>query len=48
MTNLADVAAVFSGNQDITMPVARALHKHLGIPAESLLQEPAEYRQSID
>lgn len=35
------VAEVLSGKQDITMPMARALHKHLGIPAESLLQEPS-------
>ena len=35
------VTAVLSGKQDITMPMARALRKHLGIPAEILLQEPA-------
>ena len=35
------VSAVLSGKQDITMPMARALHKHLGISAEILLQEPA-------
>ena len=33
-------AAVLSGQMDITMPMARALHKHWGIPAEVLLQEP--------
>ncbi len=32
--------AVLSGKMDITMPMARALHKHWGIPAEVLLQEP--------
>lgn len=32
-------AAVLSGEMDITM--ARALHKHWGIPAEVLLQEPS-------
>ena len=46
--SLADVAAVLSGKQDITMPMARALHKHLGIPAESLLQEPTGDRQDLD
>ena len=25
------------------MPMARALHRHLGIPAEDLLKEPAAY-----
>ena len=35
------VAEVLSGKRDITMPMARALHKKLGIPAESLLQEPS-------
>ena len=34
------VAEVLAGKRDITMPMARALHKQLGIPAESLLQEP--------
>ena len=35
------VAEVLAGKRDITMPMARALHKHMGIPAESLLQEPS-------
>lgn len=35
------VAEVLSGKRDITMPMARALHQHLGIPAETLLHEPA-------
>ena len=35
------VSEVLSRKRDITMPMARALHKHLGIPAETLLQEPA-------
>ena len=39
--SLSEVAAVLSRRQDITMPMARALHKHLGIPAETLLHEPA-------
>ena len=33
------VSEVLSGKRDITMPMARALHKHLDIPAETLLQE---------
>ena len=35
----AKVSEVLSGKRGITMPMARALHKHLGIPAEALLQE---------
>ena len=31
---------VLSGKRDITMAMARALHKHLGIPADVLLQDP--------
>ena len=34
------VSEVLSGKRDITMPMARALHKRLGISAEVLLQEP--------
>lgn len=34
------VAEVLSGKGEITMQIARALHKHIGIPAESLLQDP--------
>ena len=33
-------AAVLSGKMDITISMARALHKHWGIPAEVLLQDP--------
>lgn len=33
------VSEVLSGKRDITMPMARALHRHLDIPAETLLQE---------
>lgn len=36
----AKVAEVLSGKRAITMPMARALHRHLGIPAEVLLREP--------
>ena len=34
------VSEVLSGTRTITMPMARALHRHLEIPAEILLQEP--------
>lgn len=37
------VSEVLSGKRSLTMPMARALHKHLGIPAEALLKEPATY-----
>ncbi len=36
----ATVSEVLSGKRDLTISMARALHKHLGIPAESLLGEP--------
>ena len=36
----AKVSEVLSGKRAITMPVARALHEHLGIPARVLLQKP--------
>ena len=36
----AKVSEVLSGKRDITMSMARALHQHLGIPADVLLQEP--------
>ena len=34
------VSEILAGRRDITMSIARALHKHLGIPADVLLQEP--------
>ena len=34
------VSEVLSGKRPITMSMARALHRHLGIPAEVLIQEP--------
>lgn len=37
----AKVSGVLSGQCDITMKMARALHRDLGIPAETLLQDPA-------
>jgi HTH-type transcriptional regulator / antitoxin HigA len=36
----AKVSEVLSGKRRITMPIARALHEHFGIPAEVLLQKP--------
>lgn len=35
----AKVSEVLSGKRQLTMSMARALHQHLGIPAEVLLQE---------
>lgn len=35
----AKVSEVLSGKRQLTMPMARALHEHLGIPAEALLQD---------
>ncbi|MCY3857584.1 MAG: transcriptional regulator [Gammaproteobacteria bacterium] len=34
------VSEVLSGKRAITMPMARALHEHLGIPSDVLIQEP--------
>ena len=36
----AKVSEVLSGKRPITMAMARALHKHLGVPADVLLREP--------
>lgn len=36
----AKVSEVLTGKRQITMPMARALHEHLGIPADVLLQDP--------
>ncbi len=45
----AKVSEVLSGKRSITMPMARALHKHLGIPADVLLREPgAALRKPLD
>ena len=38
----ARVSEVLSGKRAITMAMARALHEHLGISAEVLLQKPVE------
>ena len=34
------VSEILTGKRDVTISMARALHKHLGIPADVLLQEP--------
>ena len=45
----AKVSEVLSGKRGITMAMARALHKHLKIPAEILLQEPdADFAPTFD
>lgn len=36
----AKVSEVLAGKRDLTLPMIRALHKHLGMPAEVLIQEP--------
>lgn len=36
----AKVSEVLAGTRPLTLPMARALHRHLGIPAEVLLQDP--------
>jgi len=36
----AKVSEVLAGKRPLTMPMARALHEHLGIPADVLLQAP--------
>lgn len=35
----AKVSEVLSGRRDLTLPMARALHEHLGIPADVLLRQ---------
>ena len=37
------VSEVLSGTRPLTMRMARALHRHLGIPAEILLKEPNDH-----
>ena len=41
----AKVSEVLSGKRAITMPMARALHEHLGIPADVLLRRPDATRE---
>ena len=38
------VSEVLSGKRAITTPMARALHEHLGIPADVLLRRPEDTR----
>ena len=40
MGSRAKVSEVMSGRRAITMSMARSLHRHLGIPADALLQDP--------
>ncbi len=40
----AKVSEVLAGKRTITLPMARALHEHLGIPADVLLRAPAATR----
>ncbi len=40
MGGKAKVSEVLSGKQTLTLQMIRALHEHLGIPAEVLLQTP--------
>ena len=45
----AKVSEVLSGKRDLTMSMARALHEHLGIPADVLLQKRgAEFDVALD
>ena len=44
----ARVAEVLAGKRAITMAMARALHQHLGIPADVLLREPSRDPGVID
>lgn len=36
----AEVSEVLAGKRPLTLPMARALHQHLGIPAAVLLHDP--------
>ncbi len=36
----AKVSEILSGKRRLTLPMARALHEHFGIPADVLLSEP--------
>ncbi len=38
--SIVEVKAVLSGQHPLTLPMIRALHKYLEIPADVLLQEP--------
>ena len=42
------VSEVLSGKQPLTLPMIRALHKHLGIPAEVLVGDPAPASEAVE
>lgn len=44
----AKVSEVLSGKRPITLPMARALHKNLGIPAELLLADEASDQETVE
>jgi len=44
----ARVSEILSGKRPLTMRMARALHTHLGIPAEALLQQPSGQVAALD
>ena len=44
MGSRAKVSEILSGKRTITIPMARALHEHLGIPADVLLRRPDDNR----
>ena len=45
----AKVSEVLAGRRDLTMSMARALHEHLGIPADVLLRKPgAEFDVALE
>ena len=46
--NRSKVSEVLSGARTLTMPMARALHQHLGIPAEDLLKEPVVHAREAE
>ncbi|HPJ08887.1 MAG TPA: ImmA/IrrE family metallo-endopeptidase, partial [Deltaproteobacteria bacterium] len=41
MGSRSKVSEVLSGKRPLTLKMIRAIHKHLGIPAESLIEEPS-------
>lgn len=45
--SLDHVSEVLAGKRDITMSMARALHRHLGISADVLLQDPVAELQGV-
>jgi HTH-type transcriptional regulator/antitoxin HigA len=41
MGSRSKVSEVLSGKRPLTLKMIRAIHKHLGIPAENLIEEPS-------